>query len=1015
MRQAARAKEILMKYDSIFYSLNSLKQGFNDWMGLSPESFTRLYTTDQDNVIVADDSSMVSLLALRGSLKYIGDAEFEAYAEKLVTILQTPLTRSCHALQFVLHYDPVTSGNTINKQFQPIKTQARNFKMDLDSVIDNASETYSKYCADEQMFIAVWTRPTVMSPAELKQARKDNVKAWTPLVNKKTQGFAVTIQRMLNIHAAAVREIADVFKDMGFKIEILENHKAIYEIRRCIAPEHTSPDWRPVLPGDPLPIRAQDPGASPYDLSNLFPPIVARQVWPCDAEIVGKKYLKIDNFIHAPMVMSLPPQTMFPFNTLFQSLRMQIPWRCSILLTGDGMRGSAVKHQISRILSLTSSNNKQFNAAYAALEESKLDGECIVAFQATFTTWVNRYEKDCMRKLSRSAQRLRTAIQSWGTCDTTDLVGDPLLAFTATVPACTPTSPAPKAIAPLNDAIRLLPISRVCSPWEFTDLPLRTPDGRFMPVGLFHSNMASWNEIAFAGMGAGKSFFLNTLNFYFVLRPGQARLPWLTIIDIGVSCSGVISLIHSALPPEKQHLVVFARLKNTKEYAINPFDTPLGCSAPLPSHLDFIINLLALLCTPIERNAPVDGVSALLREAVDTTYRLLGRNGINAKKFDRYIDPEVTSALQESGFVPDDRTTWWEVVDYLFSLEKITLAIKAQRYAMPVLADVASSCSSPLVKDAYNKINANAGGESVPEACVRYLTTAQKDYPMLSNPTRFGLGAAQIVGIDLQEVTPRGGPQSVRQSGIMYMVARFVGAAHFFYMGRDVELIPENYREYHRPRFESLAADPKRLCYDEFHRASCIDENNPLSKQIISDLTTASRESRKQNLSIGLYSQQLADFPKVLVDLATSVYALGAGNYQEAREISERFGYNNAASYALSKISRPTAAGANFVALFRTSDGESILYLTNCAGAYMKWAFSTTAEDMKVRNKLYKVLGCKKALEVLQSVYPGGSVKDEIERRKAHLEETLVGEHSTDIEEEIYNELLDRATSTVAK
>jgi intracellular multiplication protein IcmB len=1000
-----------MNTDTFFHATNALKQNIQDWLGLSPETHTRLYTTEGEEIIVADDSSMVTLIAIRGNLKSIGNTEFENIAEKIVTMLHTPLTRSCHAIQFVMHSDPQTVKTSVRRHFSPIKQTARLFGMDLDAVLDDWSDTISRYCADERLHVAIWTRPTVMSQAELKQARKDNLKSPKPLVDSNTQGSGTVIARMKDMHLAAVREITDCFSDLGFKCRVLEVHDALREIRACIAPDHTSRDWRARLFGDPLPIRKAEAGAPEKDASNLFPPTVARQIWPCDAEIIDSRYLEVDNRLYAPLVVTLPPQNITAFNSLFQNLHLQIPWRCSILLTGDGMRGTAIKYQVSRILAFTSLYNKQFNQAYAALEEIQLGGECCVAFQMAFCTWVHKHEPDALRKLTQNAARLRTAIQSWGSCETTDLAGDPLLAFTATLPACSPSSPAPAAIAPLNDAVRLLPLTRPCSPWTFTDLPLRTPDGRFMPTGLFHSNMASWNEIAFAGMGAGKSFFLNTLNFFFVLRPGQSRLPWLTIIDVGVSCSGVINLIRSSLPPEKKHLAVFARLQNTKQSSINPFDTPLGCHYPLPSHMDFLINLLALLCTPVERTAPVDGVTGLLRQAVDTTYQRLAPKGALPNKFDPYADREVHDYLVEKNYRRDDATTWWEVVDFLFDMGQINLAVKAQRCAVPVIADISAACNDMLVKQSYEKINVGGGSnENIPSACVRYLTEAMKEYPMLSNPTKFALGAAQIVGLDLQEVTPRSGPQAVRKSGIMYMVARFVGSAHFFHMSRDVELIPEKYREYHRPRFESLAADPKRLCYDEFHRASCADENNPLSKQIISDLTTANRESRKQNLSIGLYSQQLGDFPKVLVDLATSVYALGAGNYTEAMEIGDRFGYNNAARIALSRISRPTAAGANFVALYRTSDGESILYLTNCAGGYAKWAFSTTAEDMRVRNKLYDLLGCRKALQVLQKNYPNGTIKNEIERRKDRIEMTF-GESGVDIIEEIVEELKKSAAS----
>ena len=145
---------------------------------------------------------------------------------------------------------------------------------------------------------------------------------------------------------------------------------------------------------------------------------------------------------------------------------------------------------------------------------------------------------------------------------------------------------------------------------------------------------------------------------------------------------------------------------------------------------------------------------------------------------------------------------------------------------------------------------------------------------------------------------------------------------------------------------------------------------NPLSRQILADLTTASREARKQNLSICLYSQQLGDFPQVLVELATSIYVLGTGTARETDEIARRFGFNEAARYALRNITRPTSAGADLVALFRTSLGTSIQHLTCTAGSFAKWAFTTTAEDMRVRNRLYETLGLSRALECLTRYYP---------------------------------------------
>ena len=168
------------------------------------------------------------------------------------------------------------------------------------------------------------------------------------------------------------------------------------------------------------------------------------------------------------------------------------------------MRGQSLKSIAAGILSFTSLSNKLYNKAYDALNAAQTNGECAVLFQGTFCTWVDKdREQTPLQTLSQQTARLCAAVQSWGSSDTSDLIGDPLLGVAATLPAMMPASPSPAAVAPLSQAVRLLPLGRPTSPWTATDLPLRTPDGRYMPTGLFSSNMASWNEICFAGMGAG--------------------------------------------------------------------------------------------------------------------------------------------------------------------------------------------------------------------------------------------------------------------------------------------------------------------------------------------------------------------------------------------------------------------------------------------------------------------------------------------------------------------------------
>ena len=158
-------------------------------------------------------------------------------------------------------------------------------------------------------------------------------------------------------------------------------------------------------------------------------------------------------------------------------------------------------------------------------------------------------------------------------------------------------------------------------------------------------------------------------------------------------------------------------------------------------------------------------------------------------------------------------------------------------------------------------------------------------------------------------------------------------------------------------------------------------------------MTTMARESRKWNLSIGLYTQSIDDIPKIITDeLATTVVILGSGTEKSIDNLSERFGLNGACRHALSRLGKPGKAGSNLIALFRLTIGPQSL-----------WAFSTTTEDVAIRNNLYQRLGPSETLRRLAARFPGGSAKAEVERRRRNVED------QSDADGEVVNVILEIA------
>lgn len=177
-----------------------------------------------------------------------------------------------------------------------------------------------------------------------------------------------------------------------------------------------------------------------------------------------------------------------------------------------------------------------------------------------------------------------------------------------------------------------------------------------------------------------------------------------------------------------------------------------------------------------------------------------------------------------------------------------------------------------------------------------------------------------------------------------------------------------------------------------------------MAGQLQADMTTMARESRKWNLSIGLYTQSIDDIPKIITDeLATTVVILGSGTEKSIDNLSERFGLNGACRHALSRLGKPGKAGSNLIALFRTGSGMSQLVLSLTIGPQSLWAFSTTTEDVAIRNNLYQRLGPSETLRRLAARFPGGSAKAEVERRRRNVED------QSDADGEVVNVILEIA------
>lgn len=965
--------------DPFLDGIDSILAWFSTELKQTIESYCDLETADDVHTLVARDGSLLSVIRIFGVTRLIGQEEFDAIWRGLTQSLQATLKRPGHVVQVYFSYDRDVVKSEIEEILSPARATAKRLHLDVDDLFTERANYISKFCAHEELYFVLWTRPYSLTNEQQKRATKDKINfirehKIPPFKNG--QNLLAAVPDLRESHASFVRSVVTDLNALNVYALLLEVHEAVYAMRNAADPDFTAKDWRPVLPGDTIPVRETLPRTG--GLSGLMYPPLARQIMPRDALAQDLRTIRIGDRIYTSVFIDLFPQDLKSFIALFaRTLPTRAPWRISFLIESGGLATLTFKSVMSAILSFTSAQNGLVNDAAKLLKNIEVNtDDAVVKLQVSLATWA---AEGNLRLLRTRAAELAKAVEGWGTCEVSEVSGDVFAGVASSLLGFSANSVAAPSVAPLSDVVYMLPFTRPASAWEHGALLFRSPDGKPWPYQPGSSQQTTWIDLMYARPGSGKSVLSNAINLALCLSGGIMRLPRIAIIDIGPSSSGLISLLKEALPEGQKHYAAYHRLRMTPEYAINPFDTQLGCRIPSPQERGFLVNFVTLLATPLGAERPYDGVSDMAGLVVDEMYKYLSDTG-KAHLYTQGIAFIVDDILAEIGFVFDERTTWWEVTDALFLAGFHHEAMLAQRYAMPLLADAAAICRTQVVEDLYGQVKAPTG-EPLIQAFSRMISSAVREYPILSNITQYDIGDARVVSLDLDEVAKSGGDAAERQTAVMYMLARYALARHYYLTEDVLGDMSDAYREFHRLRITEIREDAKRIVYDEFHRTS---KARAVRDQVILDM----REGRKWNVQIALISQSLDDFDPVMVEFGTSIFIMDAGPEQAIRRSTEIFGLSDTARIALkTRVHGPREGGATFLAQFATKNGMNTQLLTNTLGPVELWAFSTTAEDARLRNDLYLKLGPKEARRVLANLFPSGSVKSLIESRLAVLKE----------------------------
>ena len=965
--------------DPVLDSVDTLLAWFSSGLASTIQSNCDIQTADGEFALVTNDGSLCTVMRVDGVTSLVGSEEFGEIHKGLVEAFSPFMSIDGHGLQVVYTYSKERIHEVLEDNYADSRQTCETLQLDLHDLLDERMVNMAKWCAYEAVYIVVWTKVASLTREQQKAAMVKKTKQYKSdnmPVFRYTQNIVAAIPDLRDSHETNIKTVISTANSHGLKITALNVHSAIYEIRREIDIDFTDKNWSPVLPGDR--IRPKLARSFTGDVADILWPSLVKQVFPRDAFNRTFDSVQVGNKIYAGVYIDLFPRDIQAFNALLsRTLQSAIPWRISFLLESGGLQTVRMKKAMAVILSFSSSQNRLIADGIDLLNYIDLNtDDTIIALKVCATTWAPETD---MALLKVRHSILARAIQGWGTCDVSQFCGDAFSGYVSTVPAVSTKSVSTSTAASLADSICMLPLFRPCSPWEKGALLFRSPDGKLWPYQPGSPIQTTCIDLFFARPGSGKSVLSNAMNLALCLMGGLKRLPRVSVIDIGPSSSGLISLLKEALPLDKRHQAAYYRLQMTEEYSINPFDTQLGARVPMPTERSFLINFIALLTTPIGEDKPYDGLTDMIGLVVDEAYKML-MNENSPNIYTPATNPEIDDVLKDINFIADEKTSWWEVTDALFLAGCVSEAMAAQRQAVPLLSDLASIARTSVVQDLYGKVTTPTG-ESLITAFTRMISSSVREYPILSRVTQFDIGDAKVVSLDLDEVAKSGGVAADRQTAVMYMLARYVLTKDFYLNPNAMGSIATAYRSYHEKRATEAQEDPKRLVLDEFHRTS---HAQAVRNQVVVDM----REGRKWRVQVALLSQAIDDFDSVMIDFATSVFILDAGPEQAIQKSKKVFGLKGSAEEALRDYVRgPSERGATMLGQFSTKEGTTTQLITLTLGPVEIWALSTTTEDYVLRNYLYKRLGPRETRKVLARIFPSGSAAKFLLRRAQKAED----------------------------
>lgn len=945
-----------------------------------------------DHTYFLDNTGLATVFEIKGVTFLMGPTERKNLVSDLQDLFTTILREQNASIQMVYQRDRIQIKDKLKSYYAPLYGKAKSMRFNAERLLAERESTMLPYLSGTEVYLVLYTHPgQLISKEALKEFRSQQKQQRHPdFPMQRIDGIQVfkepdTVEHR---HNATARTLEGALKRLRLDSKKLLVEDAIAISRRMIFPEETSSEWKVRLPGDAVDVRMHqmDPNYGLHDIDAYVYPSIGRQIAAgfVDRGKTLDSVVQVGSRFVATQLLELTPSSLTPkpFEDFLEHINdIDMPLRVSMTFYGGSEFFSnkiSSKQSFAYLAALTyRSHNKKIAAAAATLS-SEIDekGRAACGFSMAVSTW-----GDSQSIASERIKKLGRALDAWGDTQSAPEVGDPFLAFTATIPGWSDNL-RHILITTVDKMLPCMPFNVITSPWKEGILFFKNKQGGIFPYAPLSSEQQTTNILCFAPPGGGKSVLISTLILAAIFDPVLEGLPKIAAIDIGNSSLGVIKLLREICPPDMRDRFLHIEFELNDRFGINVMDTRSACPFPTSTERGFLTNFFTLILTPVGQAEPIKDAASIASILITELYTIFYED--EPEKYAPGRDPMTDKWIQnERDFDVKKTTTWWQVVHHAMERKAYGIAGSAQRFAVPNLSKVPARLTmSDSLKQLYGPDN-----PILIEAKRLFLGFIQQ-YPSLCKPSSYNFQETDVCIFDLNKVTQDTGPEGARRTTIAYMVSRYLLGKDFLTNKDILNEMPPLAQEFYRSKVAQLEVVRKYLIYDEFHRTK---GSLSVQQTVLDDM----RNGRKFNLMVMLASQNFNDFNEDIVKQATVRFVMRVETPEEAEGLVKKYGWTQTIRDAL--VKEVHGAGLHGATMLmhasglKGEDSSCTQVLTNIIGRTELAAYGTTREDSALRDALIDEHGIPywDTVTLIGRFFPGGvktMVEDSMRAKRRSIE-----------------------------